>query len=489
MYHLRTTKTASGATAVQVVRYHNRKMIIEVHIGSAHNKEELLTLKQVATCWIEKATKQIRLFSLDKQKTSSLVVLDKCQHLGIRYSFIYEVLFKILTLFKFHLLNNKLLTDLVIIRLIEPASKLRSLELLEELFGIKHSRRDWYRRLPDIVGLKEKVEFQVISLAKKEFRFDFCLVFYDVTSLYFETFKTDKLRKPGFSKDNKQNQPQVLIGLMVTKDGFPIIYDIFEGNKFEGHTLIPIILSLKHKYHIDKLTVVADAAMLSKDIITTLESNNLNYIVGARMGNLPISLSKSISKELNQTDGAIRIQTNPRTLICDFSTRRYRKDKSEMEKQLIKTGEYLRNPFKLKKTKFLQSKGNYEVNVDLIEKTKNLLGITNLNTDPTAIIKQYHNLWHVEQVFRMAKNDLEIRPIYHFKKQAIKAHILICFMALAIGKYLEIKTGKSLKNIIKSLKSITDVRILNTKTFEELVMRSFISDEVKYILLNLGLSY
>jgi len=150
---------------------------------------------------------------------------------------------------------------LVTIRIIEPASKLRSLELLETYFNIKHRRQSLYEILPTILKLKDKIEELTINFAVKEFNFDFAIVFYDVTTLYFETFKSDAFRKTGFSKDNKSQQPQIVVGLVVNKDGFPLAYEIFPGNTFEGHTLIPIINDLKKKHDIKNITVVADAAI------------------------------------------------------------------------------------------------------------------------------------------------------------------------------------------------------------------------------------
>ena len=169
-----------------------------------------------------------------------------------------------------------------------------------------------------------------------------------------------------------------------------------------------------------------------------------------------------------------------------------------MEKQLEKAGNSLKSPSRvLKRSKFLKVKDgiSYELNNGLIEKTKLVLGIkgyyTNLENeiDDNTIICHYHNLWHIEQAFRIAKNDLKIRPIYHFKKQTIETHIMICFMSLAIAKYMEIKTGKSIKSIIRLFKSVTDARILNTLTNEEIILRSEISKELKDTLSKLNLSY
>lgn len=496
MFHIRTTKTSSRATAVQVVRYENRKLIIAVHVGSAHNPEELIALKKTAALWIEKESRQSSLFPTINSK---IIQLEKCQYLGIRYEFIYDILSLLIKHFDFCSLTEKrMFTDLALVRIIEPASKLHSLEILEELFNIKYLRKDFYRYLPEFILLKDKIESKVLALAKKEFNFDFSLVFYDVTTLYFESFKSDELRKPGFSKDNKSQQPQILIGLIVDAQGFPVAYEIFEGNKFEGHTFIPIISAFKRRHDIKRLTVVADAAMLSIENVNALKKDGLSYIVGARVSNLSLKLIKEISLALGQKNGeSLRIETEHGALVCDFSAKRYRKDKTDMDKQITKAETLLKNPSRAKKVKFVKGKGTaqFELNSNLIEKTNLLLGIkgyyTNLekDVDNATIIKQYHNLWHVELAFRIAKSDLEIRPIFHFKKKTIEAHILICFMALAICKYMEIKTEKSTRQIIRILKSVTDARIKDNLTGKIFTMRSKISEEVKNILLKLGLSY
>jgi transposase len=498
MYHIRTTKTASGATAVQVVRYERRKMIIAVHIGSGRSDAEIAALKKEAAFWIEKRSKQHSFFP--EKKGANLLLLDKCRYLGVRYGFIYEVIMHVLDRFGFRCLTDKkMLSDLALIRIVEPASKLRSFELLEEMFAIRYRRQDFYRYLPEFSRLKEQIEDKVAALAKNEFDFDFSLVFYDVTTLYFESFKPDELRKPGFSKDNKPQQPQVLIGLIVDSQGFPVAYEIFPGNKFEGHTLIPVISAFKKKHAINKLTVVADAAMISLDNVKALRGRKLEYIVGARLGNLPEKTIKEIDLELERKDGkSLRLKTGYGTLICSFSSKRYRKDKSEMEKQIEKAKILLSDPSKTKRIKFIKGKekARLELNEELIEKTEKLLGIkgyyTNLeekDADDQTIIERYHDLWRVELAFRIAKSDLEIRPIFHFKEHTVPVHILICFMALAVSKYMEIKTGESIRQIVKTLKSVTDARVLNTLTGKEISMRSEIADDIKDMLSKLGVSY
>ena len=497
MYHIRKTKTASNATAVQVVCYVKRKVKLARHIGSGHSTEEIEKLLKIAQAWVKKESKQKTLFAENDQTKNTFTLLNKCQYLGVRYSFIYEILTKLLNHFEFTTIGSSLLHDLIIMRIIEPASKLKSLELLEEYFGIIQRRQTFYETLPKILKLKDAVETLTVNFAQTKLAFDFSLVFYDVTTLYFESFSADELRKNGFSKDSKSQQPQIVIGLMVTDQGFPVAYEVFPGNKFEGHTLIPVVKDFKDKHKIPTLTVVADAGMISMENVKALKENGLQYIVGARLGNITLKALRGISSELgSQNNATMRTTTVYGDLICSFSKKRYAKDKREMEKQIKKAKELLEKPKEAKRTKFLKNidKTKYEINEALIEKTQLLLGIkgyyTNLTSvDNQTIISHYHNLWHVEQAFRVAKNDLESRPIFHFKEDAIRVHMLICFMALAISKYMEIKTDKSLEQIIRSLKKVTDARLLNTLTNEEFVMRTEISDEVKNILEKLHLSY
>jgi hypothetical protein len=493
MYHIRKTKTASGATAIQVVEYVKRKLVVARHVGSARTSTELQSLEDTAMQWIEKHVGQKPLFEPPPMK----YLLGRYEYTGVRYTFIYETLHKLLLRFGFTSLGGKLLHDLVLIRIIEPVSKLQSLALLEEYFGISHRRQSFYEWLPKFVTFKDAAEKLVVKRAKEEFGFDFSLVFYDVTTLYYESFESDDLRKPGFSKDNKSQQPQIVLGLVVNIHGFPVSYEIFEGNKFEGHTLIPVIKAFKEKHEVPTLTVVADAAMISRDNVKALEENDLNYIVGARLGNISPKLISEISDKLGRKDKAtMRIKTDLGTLVCDFKEKRYAKDKREMEKQMKRAEKIIEDPTKAKRAKFVKSNdSSYELNNDLLEKAKLLLGIkgyyTNLgeDVDNKTIIDHYHSLWHVEQAFRVAKSDLSTRPIFHFKKEAIQTHILICFMALAVSKYMEIKVGLSLKRIITSLKHVTDAILVDKVTSKENVMRMNMNEETRDILKELSLPY
>ena len=491
-YHIRKVKTGSDRIAVQVIKYENRKRVVIKHMGSALNKEEIIILCDNAAKWIAEQTKQIPLFPQEER----FISLEQCEYLGFQYTFLYETLHKLQARLGYTCFGNKLLNDLVTIRIIEPASKLRSLELLEIYFNIKHRRQTLYDMLPALLKLKNKIEELTINFAVKEFDFDFAIVFYDVTTLYFETFKADDFRKTGFSKDNKSNQPQIVVGLVVNKEGFPVAYDLFPGNTFEGHTLIPIIKDFKKKHNIKNITAVADAAMISVDNINNLKASKIDYIVGARLGNLQANLLSSIDKQLPRTDLAnIRLKTNLGYLVCDFSKKRFNKDKFEMEKQLSKAKQILQHPGKIKKAKFIKTtKAKNQLKTELIDKTNVLLGIkgyyTNLDEKIISnelVIERYHQLYKIEQAFRISKHDLKTRPVFHFKEEAIKVHILICFMALAVSKYVEIKTNQSIQNFLSECKKTTDARILNKLNNKIILMRVPLSPQVSTLLERLKL--
>lgn len=454
MLRIRTIKTGSGARAVQVIYYLNRKRVIYKHIGSAKTDSELETMLVVAQDFIDNYAPTLP-FEIET-KFDNLLYLDKADFLGVYYTYLYEILSAIIKKVGLAGINKQFLLDLVIMRILDPSSKLRSIELLETCFGIKHSRKSFYKSARNWLSLKEEVEQIVIKFLKENYDFNFELLFYDVTTLYFETFDADEFRKQGFSKDNKSLQPQILVALMVTPEGFPVGYEVFPGNTFEGHTILPVVKAFIQKHSIKQFTIVADAAMISNDNVEELRKAGINYIVGARLGNIGNELFQRIHSNLVREDGnTIRLQTEKGYLICSFSNTRYRKDKYEMEKQIQRAEILLKEPGKIKKVKFLKTDNKEPaLNNELINRTKVLLGIKGYYTDleesivdNETVIRRYHDLYKIEQAFRISKNDLKTRPIFHFKEEPIKLHLLICFMALVISKHIELTTNVSIKSL------------------------------------------
>ncbi|HMZ74335.1 MAG TPA: transposase [Saprospiraceae bacterium] len=281
---------------------------------------------------------------------------------------------------------------------------------------------------------------------------------------------------------------------MVTKEGFPIAYEIFSGNTFEGHTIIPVIKAFVDRNKIKEFTVIADAAMISVENIRQLLQNDINYIVGARMGSLSADVLASIDKRIYRLDGtSIRIKTELGYLICSYSSVRYRKDLYEMNKQIEKAKQVIESPSKTRKTKFTKTgKQQLELNEELIEKTRKLLGIkgyyTNLEetiADNRTIIERYHELYRIEQAFRVSKSDLQTRPVFHFKEEPIKLHILICFMALVISKHIEIKAGISIRKFLDESKKIADGQILNQMTGKMVSIPAKPSEKMNHLIAKL----
>ena len=308
------------------------------------------------------------------------------------------------------------------------------------------------------------------------FKEQFYYVLYDVTTLYFESFKPDEFKIQGFSKDNKSQQPQIVIGLLVTQTGFPLSYDVFAGNTFEGKTMLTVVEGFIAKHPSTKPIIVADAAMLDEDRLAELRGKGLSYIVGARLANTDLRTVKQIHGTLNGENGAItRLHSKHGELICDFSTKRYKKELNDLNKLVQKAEDLVAKQSSGVRVKFIKSvsKEKIELNTALIEKRRLLLGIkgycTNLSESQLSaqqVIERYHHLWRVEQSFRMSKCDLETRPIYHQNENAIRAHVLICFLALIIEKYLELTTQMSLRNIRLLVWNITEAHIRDSVTKE-----------------------
>ena len=471
MLRVRKVKTKSGSTAIQVVQYTGHSAKIIKHIGSARDDFERELLITKAQEWIDKFTQQPNLFLGQKQ---NVLIVERSECVRVTHDFAYQFFKSCLGECQLtHL--PPLLLDLAIIRLIEPASKLRSLELLSRYFEIKYSQRI-YRTIPRLISWKADIEKQAYCVASQLFKEQFYYILYDVTTLYFESFKPDELKTQGFSKDNKSQQPQIVIGLLVTQAGFPLAYDVFTGNTFEGKTMLPVVEGFIARHPDTKPIVVADAAMLDDDRLAELREKGISYIVGARLANNDLGTVKKIHSALGSENGVItRLYSRHGDLICDFSVKRYKKELNDLNKLILKAEYLVAKQSSGVKAKFIKrvSKEKIVLNTALIEKRRLLLGIKGYCTDLSEaqlpaqqVIERYHHLWRVEQSFRMTKYDLEARPIYHQKEDAIKSHVLICFLALIIEKYLELTTQMSLRNIRLLVWNITESHIRNTVTGE-----------------------
>jgi transposase len=294
-------------------------------------------------------------------------------------------------------------------------------------------------------------------------------VFYDVTTLYFQIDDEDDIRKRGFSKEGKHQNPQIVLGLLVSIDGYPLAFDIFEGNKFEEHTMLPVLDRFKSKYKLNKLVIVADSGLLSTQNITELQEKGYEFILGARIKNEKHEIKKQIlSLNLKNGESKIISKDNTLKLIVSYSEKRAVKDKYNRERGLNRLKKQLKSG-KLTKSninnrgynKYLKMEGNIKISIDK-EKFEadtqwdGLKGyITNSTLPKNKIIENYNHLWKIENAFRISKHDLKIRPIYHHLQNRIEAHITINFVAYKIYKELERQLKE--KNIALSPEKVIDI--------------------------------
>jgi len=353
-----------------------------------------------------------------------------------------------------HKMAVRIFKDIVLSRIANPVSKSASVDMLEEDFGITIDLDKVYRMM-------DKLDDQAIDRLKKItyqntlnlFGGKIDVIFYDATTIYFESFNPDELKKNGFSKDGKSNQPQVLLTLMVTTEGLPIDYQIFPGDTYEGHTLIPALAEIRRKYDIRRVVLVADSGMLSAVNTRELEESNFEYIVGARLRNMNSKLKDEILnlKNYQEITPGYQIASfsyNNKKLIVSYSAKRALKDRSDREKKIEKLKKKLQrssnpNSYLLNSgyRKYLKVKGNISLNEEEIGKDSRWDGlhgvITNAKAKSKEILEKYNDLWNVEAAFRVTKHDLKVRPVFHWKPRRIAAHIAICFTAYALVKHLE----------------------------------------------------
>jgi len=433
------------ATFFQIGEKVKGKFVLIKHVGSASAPEQIEVLQLKAQGELEKMKldRQPSLFPAVDTETRAKLVNWRITGFHQIFGHIYDGVG----------FPRNMLRELVIARIAYPKSKSATVRYLDQYLGISLSEDRIYRFL-DTLNKDEltKIAFDFVSKKNN----GIALIFYDVTTLYFEAHDEDDLRKKGFSKDHKNELPQIVIGLFVDKDGYPFDFDFYEGSTFEGHTFPKAIKSLLEKYQFTDLVVVADAGMLSEGNISFLETEKLSYIVGARLKSLSEKFKKRIfihdfTKELMfETLCEVKTkagESTKRRLIIDFSEKRAKKDNFNREKLIKKLEVKIASKKELiKKSKYLlvENQGKVAgIDQQKVEQDKRYDGLkgywTNLQakTKPKEIIDQYHNLWKVEKAFRMSKSDLQERPIFHRKIKRINGHLLICFCSLLILKETE----------------------------------------------------
>ena len=502
----KASKNGSFRKSVQIVENFREngkvKQKIVKHIGVAHSQEQLSSLKNLAKAiQIELENGgDLSLFTPDDLTKDILIAKkeadaysDEDYRVDVRslneearvvtgihdiYGSLFDTL-KMGEIIKNERMRN-VFKNIVLARIANPNSKMATVERLSEEFGIRLELSKVYRMMDELdEEAVEKLNTLSLQTTKKLFNDKIDVIYFDATTLYFESFTEDEgedaIRKNGYSKDLKFNQPQVVLALMVTKEGLPVGYEAFRGDTFDGHTLIPSLQSLKKRYEIDKVVYVADSGMFNKnnlEELEILEEEGLDYIVGARIKNL----GKKIKEQILDTEGYHSIDSNTRVkritlddsrvLIVTHSQSRAKKDYHDRLKGIEKLRKKLKNDTSVKSHLSNQGYKKYlilekqeentpddisdsecDIHIRLNESKikadvlwdglKGLIINANCRLNDEEIITQYANLWQVEESFRITKHDLKIRPIYHYKPQRVRAHLAISYAAYMLMRYVE----------------------------------------------------
>ena len=511
---IRKKPNMSGTVSVQVAqKTKSRKQRVLKSLGSAHPNDtaSLEKLVQQASSFIQEmeGPSLPHIYEEEEVIDGFVSSLNNAQVQVAGPELVFGTLYDRIG---YGAIRNRMFRNIVICRLFNPGSKLKTVDYMERYLHVTYSVDLIYRFLdnlcyrkeaeeksddvrrpetaegegeptstspakPKSADFKTRVEDIAYSYTKKMVGDGISVCFYDMTTLYFEAAEEDDLRKCGFSKDGKHSCPQIFLGLLVASGGNPIGYEIYEGNISEGHTMIPLIRKLASRFGFDKPIVVADAGLLSKANIEELTKDGYQYIIGAR----PKSESDKVKEQILsldmkygdvmeiEKDGGVRI-------VLSCTERRAKKDAHNRQRGLARLHRKMASGRLTKQNinnrgynKYLKMEGEVtiSINMDKYEADAAWDGIkgfvTNTTIEKDEVIANYSNLWFIERAFRMNKFDLAVRPIFHRLRNRIEGHICICFTAYTIMLELEriLKAAKSeitiyrAQELVKNMYAIT----------------------------------
>jgi transposase len=477
---IRKKQNRSGTTSIVVVD--KRKGVYrEIHtIGVGQDSTEIESLYRQGLRWIESCCGNRDIFEIHEKELEERQIIEyllsNVENVLINGTQL--ILNQVFKLVGFDSIEDEILKHLVIARLSQPMSKSATVDYLKSHFDEDVQLHRIYRYLDKLYNTQQE-QIQKISVehTKKILGGKIGMMFYDVTTLYFETDNGDELRESGFSKDGKHSQPQVVLGLLVSKDGYPLSYSVFNGSQYEGRTMLPIVEDFVQRFDLEEFIVVADSGLMNRKNIAMLESGGYKYIVGARIKNEEDDIKQWILS-LEKRDGEFN-ETNKSDarLIVGYSQSRAKKDGYNREKgverlkKAYKSGNINKeNINKRGYNKFLEISDNVKVtiNQDKInddQKWDGLKGyITNTILSAADVYEQYRALWVIERAYRITKGTIEMRPMFHFTPRRIEAHVCICFVAYKVYKELEriLKLSNiemSVDKVLNIAKTITTIKI------------------------------
>ena len=471
MAYVRTVKTASGATAVQIVHSSRRGSRDIEHIGSAHDDAQLELLKAAAKQRLAAGQEELDLgLDAGADRGGPLpITSSRMGQLWDALSRAYEVLG-----FDAATDADEVFRALVLARIIEPTSKLDSLRVLEEAGIDPPSYPTMNRRLP-VFATNQWRQALAAACAAHAVLGPASLVLYDVSTLYFETDTADGFREPGFSKERRLD-PQITIGLLTDAAGFPLMVTAFEGNKAETATMLPTITAFMEAHQLGDVTIVADAGMISDANKRAIEAAGLSFILGMRIPDVPYVVQQWRQDHADEEirDGHIFTQPWPagptdkrrdQLIYYQYRHDRARRTLRGIDQQVAKAEKAVAGTVPVKRNRFITlSGGTKKVNRTLEAKARALAGlkgyITNLEgVTAEFVIDAYHRLFQIEKSFRMSKHDLQARPIYHRKRDSIEAHLTVVFAALAMSRWIEQATSWSIKKFVRTARRYRTIQI------------------------------
>ncbi len=476
MAYVRTVRTASGATAVQIVHSSRRGSKDIEHLGSAHDEEELAALKAAARQRLAEGQAEL---DLGLSVAQAAAAGGPLEIVASRMGYLWDALVAAYEALGFDAATggDTVFRDLVLARIIEPTSKLDAARVLDEAGIEPMAYRTLKRRLPVYAQDSFRRGLAAACAAHAQLG-PASLVLFDVSTLYFETDQGDGFREPGFSKERRLD-PQITIGLLTDAAGRPLMVQGFEGNRAETKTMLPVLQAFMAAHQLPDVTVVADAGMLSEANQTALEAAGLSFILGGRIPDIPYQVQRWRREHPDEPipDGHVFVQPWPagpneeargrrdRVIYYQYKHDRARRTLRGIDQQVAKAERAVAGDVPVKRNRFVQLRGGQRsVNRQLEAKARGIAGLkaylTNID-NPTAefVIGAYGRLWRIEKSFRMSKHDLQARPIYHHKRESIDAHLTIVFAALAITHYLEDATGWTIKKFVRSARRYRTVQI------------------------------
>ncbi|MFB6392393.1 IS1634 family transposase [Polymorphospora lycopeni] len=451
------------------------------HIGSAHDEAGLEVLRAVARQRLAAGQGELDL-GLERTEVGQRSAGDPLPITSARMGHLWDALTHAYEVLGFARAagGDDVFRQLVLARIIEPTSKLDSLRVLEETGVRAPSYATIKRRLP-VFSQESWRQRLAAACATHAGLGPASLVLYDVSTLYFETDTGDGFREPGFSKERRL-EPQITIGLLTDATGFPLMVNAFEGNKAETTTMLPTIRAFMAAHQLPDVTIVADAGMVSAANQKAIEEAGLSFILGARIPEVPyvVAAWREAHPDQDINDGQIFTQPWPagpadrrrdHVIYYQYRADRARRTLRGIDEQVAKAEKAVAGKTTVKRNRFVQlSGGTRTVNRALEARARAVAGlkgyVTNLAACPDGtpvtaefVIDAYHRLFQIEKSFRMSKHDLQARPIYHHQRESIEAHLTIVFAALAVSRWIEDRTGWSIKKFVRTTRRYRTIEI------------------------------